>query len=127
MASQEMTWMVLWLGGITPQSLGLTQIANSLPALINTQSNVFTYQTLLPNLAFTNRFFLAYAQMNLMPGIDSWQEAFTLLDPNRQSAVVGQQTVINFVQAALTQMISQNLYQSYFYFTRQVAPGGLAC
>ena len=125
MASQEMTWMILHLGGVTPQSLGLTQIANNLPTLVGTQSNLFTYQTLLPNMAFNNRFFLAFTQMNLMPGIDSWQEAFLLMDPNRQSVAVGQQNVINFVQTALAGMISDNLYESYFYFTRQVIPGGM--
>lgn len=34
--------------------------------------------------------------------------------------------MMNFVQSAFDRIISQNLLQSFFYFTRHIAPGGVA-
>lgn len=105
---------------VNPALLGSEQLVASLAGMVTSVSARNDQISFSPTFAATGRVFATYVTMQLGMGIDSWADAYMLLDPNGFDQSSGQANVGNMIQVLLQYMIDRNHGQSYFEFTRQV-------
>ena len=121
--------MFLNLSPVTASQLGSDAVVNALPGLVTTTLERFDYMALSPTFAFQGRVFAAYTSLYLAPGINSWGEAYELLDPYGYNMQNGQTNVETIIRSVFDHMIAQNYAQGIYHLTRAVLqnpPAGMA-